>query len=192
MCLSAGTDSWHLPGQSWLSTNSIPTHILTHTHWYTQTLRDTHRHQTREILWSTLGTLLRWLRSGLRKTGCQCCHCFACQPCNREKEPVWGPGDWSSSQDLTQSCLLAQRCGSGTLHRWKTEEGEWVIMRVLAPFCPHEIKKHNPQLWPSYQLVVCGFLRLSSQSFSDEKHRLGRRGVKKTGVVPTEFTRLEV
>lgn len=40
------------------------------------------------------------------------------------------------SRWLRPDCWLPQPCGSGTLCRWKTEEGEWVIMRVLAPVLP--------------------------------------------------------
>lgn len=74
-------------------------------------------------------------------------------------------GDWSSSEGLTQSCLLPQRCGSGTLHRWKTEKGEWVITRVLAPVLPTHKKKAQPttmallpacRVWVS-QTVITAF-----------------------------------
>lgn len=51
----------------------------------------------------------------------------------------------------------------------------------VGPVLPtHTKKKYSPQLWPSYQLVVCGFLRLSSQSFSNEKHRQAGRGKRNT------------
>lgn len=62
----------------------------------------------------------------------------------------------------------------------------------VGPVLPAQKKERSPQLWPSYQLVMCGFLRLSSQSFSDEKHRRRGRGKrnekkkKKGGLVPTE------
>jgi len=67
-----------------------------------------------------------------------CCPAHCCVTENRRQ-----CGDWSSSEGLTQSCLFPQNCGSGTQHRWKTEEGEWVIMRVLAPSCPHK-KRAQP------------------------------------------------
>lgn len=63
------------------------------------------------------------------------------------------------SRWLRPDCWFPQRCGSGTLHRWKTEEGEWVIMRVLAPVLPTQnsaAHKRGP-LTARHVWVVCVF-----------------------------------
>lgn len=121
--------------------------------------------------------------------------CFACQSSRcrlsrcaaaENRSQCGDQGDWSSSEGLTQSCLLPQCCGSGTLHRWKTEEGEWVITRVLAPLCPHKKKKstaHNRGLRTSLSCEI--FSRPSLQSFAEEKHRRGgKRNTKKQHCPP--------
>lgn len=59
------------------------------------------------------------------------------KPKQRMGASVWSRGAGAhQSRWLRPDCWFPQRCGSGTLCRWKTEEGEWVIMRVLAPVLP--------------------------------------------------------
>lgn len=135
MCLSAGAETRHLPGQSRLATRAAKETSgalrsqSANTHTYLGTPTD-----NREAL-------LSHLRAPNKRMPALACHSSCCrlaQCAAKENRSQCGDrGDWSSSAGLTQSCLLPERCGSGTLHRWKTEEGEWVIMRVLAPFCPH-------------------------------------------------------
>lgn len=73
--------------------------------------------------------------------------------------------------------------------RWKTEEGEWVIARVLARVLPTHAKKkesttHNDG--PLTSLSCVGFFRLSSQKFGNGKHRWEKKEncTKKVGLVP--------
>lgn len=128
-----------------------------------------------------------WMDATLacRSSCCWLAHCSIIEG----RSQCGDQGDWSSSKGLTQSFLLLQCCGSGTLHRWKTEDCEWVIMRVLALLCPHIKREHIPQLWPSYQHDMCGFLRLSSQIQQWEIQTRGKRKekYKKAGHVPNEF-----
>lgn len=76
-----------------------------------------------------------------------------------------------------------------TLWVWHTAQVEngrgWVGNHKGTGPCSGQPKKknQNPQLWSSYQLVMCGFLRLSSQKFGNEKHRCGgKRNRKKQDV----------
>lgn len=85
-------------------------------------------------------------------------------------------GTGAHQEGLTQSCLLPQRCGSGTLHRWKTEECEWVITRVLAPVLPTH-KKAKPAtmaLLPAcrvwfFETVITGFLAMRNTDREEEE-----------------------
>lgn len=115
-----------------LTSQSARTHPCTHTLGYPQTNTGPAKHpgsyhwSTRCQPWPAVGaawlclSLLSPLAGPTRR--------------NKEWESVSGARGAGAHQSrwLRPDCWFPQRCGSGTLRRWKTEEGEWVIMRVLA------------------------------------------------------------
>ena len=207
MCLSAWADTRHLPGQSRLSTQAavckrdmqsyqITIYQHTHTHTFLGTPTDNRGEQTSEVPWelSTAGSprVSEYLDASsgpAQAMPCLACHSSCCW-LTENRGQCGDQGYWSSSEGLTQSCLLPQRCGSGTLHRWKTEEGEWVIMRVLAPFCPHTQKKSSAHNYGPLTSLSCVVFwdchrRVSAMRNTDGEEE--EREIQKAGPVPTGF-----
>lgn len=169
---------------------STDTYLCTHM----PALCDTLRQQRRAILRSALGTIRtagspqgsEWIDASSGPASalpCLACHssCWwlARRTATENRSQCGDQGYWSSSEELTQSCLLPQRCGSGTLHRWKTEEGEWVITRVRAPVLPKQKKKAQPTtmvLLPAchvwvFETVITEIQQWETQMWRKEKYK---------------------
>lgn len=86
---------------------------------------------------------------------------------------MWGPGVLELIRGVDS--VLPTPSTLWVWHSAQVENGRgWVGNHEgIGPCSAHTKKKHDPQLWPSYQLVVCGFSRLSSPKFSNEKNRRG-------------------
>lgn len=150
MCLLAGADTRHLPGQSRLTTQAANKTSRVLRSQSNNTQRKQRREQSSKAPWelSTAGSHQRsdqmdassGPEQALPCLACHssCCWLAGCTAAKNRSQCGDQGGTGAHQRGLTQSCLLPQCCGSGTVHRWKTEEGEWVIMRVLAPFCPHK------------------------------------------------------
>lgn len=143
--------------QAQLSNHNLPEYILVHTLWDIR--RQTQGERSCEIPWELplkyeVPALARRRRSlALPVTP------FAAgrpdKPKQRMGASVGSRGAGAhQSRWLRPDCWFPQRCGSGTLCRWKTEEGEWVIMRVLAPVLPTQNSTAHKRGPPTCQ---CGF-----------------------------------